>query len=108
MRNQGDLRSGTRGSRSAGDERVLISISSGQSPGARQGSIQSHFVPVGALAAGLQDPRRIVWIRRSGVQPVQSIHGRRKRERAAQVPFDTEFVVVELLRFDLLSDRRER
>src|SRR4030095_6111710 len=108
MRNLGNLSSGARSDCGAGDKGILIGIAAGESPRPSNAAVQTDFVAVSALAAGLHDSGGVVWVGRSGVRAFHSIDRRRKRKRTPNVPLDAEFVVVEFLWFDLLSDRGQR
>ena len=107
MRHECDLRAFDRGDCRAADERILISVAAGNAPLRRHKAIQSEFVTVCTLTAGLQDSRRIVWISRSRVGPILPVKRCRERQIATDVPLGAEFVIRELLGFDLLRDGRQ-
>src|SRR6267142_2884363 len=102
------LSPGRGGGRRAGDEYILKRVTSGDSPGARDSSIQPEFVSVAACSAGLNNPCGIVGICCSRIRAVQSIDCRRQRKITIQIPFRSQLVIAELFRFHLLRDGRQR
>src|SRR5215475_3839168 len=108
MRRLADDRAGSRGCGGAGNESVLISVASGDSPVPRDASAQSEFETISALTAGLHDPGGIVGIGRPSICTVQPKDCGRQREESVQIPLDAGFIVAELFRFDLLGDRSQR
>src|SRR5438874_8575006 len=107
MRDLRDLCPCRSGSRRGGDEGVLPGVTSDDPPGPREPAVQSDFKSIAASSAGLNDAGRIVGICRSCICAIQTINRRCDGEVAMDVPLDSQFVVVELLRFHLLRDGRE-
>src|SRR4051812_5773534 len=108
MRYLPDLRASLCGGGGAGDERVLVGITSGDLPFAGHASRCPKFVTIGALAAGLDDASGIVGIRRACVGAIQTIESGGDRKPGRHVPLDARFIIAELLRLHLLRYRRER
>src|SRR6185503_2536831 len=62
MRHERNLRALWRRNGCAIDERILVSVTSGHTPLRRHKAIQSDLVTIRTLTAGLQNPRRVIWI----------------------------------------------
>jgi len=88
MRSLTDLRPKPRGGGGAGNKGILVGVTSGDFPGPRNASSQADFVPVGALAAGLHDSRRIVGISHPRIRSVQAKDCRCQREERIDIPLD--------------------
>src|SRR5215216_4855683 len=104
MRHECNVRAFNRGNRGAADERVLISVASGDAPLRSNKTVESQLVSIRTLTAGLQDPRRVVWISGSRIGAVLPVERRGKSQVTADIPLHSEFVVREFFRFDLLGD----
>src|SRR3954463_15506123 len=98
MRHLSDLRAGPRRDRIAGDEGILEGIAAGDSPSPRHIAVQANLIPLGSLAAGLYDARRVVGVRRPRIGAAQTITCRCQRQRPRNVPLKASFVVAELFR----------
>src|SRR5205085_2005614 len=105
MRHLRDLSAGWSRDSSAADKGILKRVTAGDLPRFGEIPIQADFVAVGALAAGLHDSRRIVWVGRSRVGSIQAISGSGERQRTIDVPLHADFIIAERLRLDLLRDR---
>src|ERR1700730_6030974 len=104
MRNLCDLGAGSRRRSGAGNKRILIRIPSRDAPSARDATVQSKFVSISALAAGLQNSCRIVRIGGSRAGAILEVNRGRQREIATDIPLGSYLVVTEFLGGDLLCD----
>ncbi len=105
---QGRLLAESGGGGGAADIGILISVAAGHGPLAGEVSVDAEFEAVGALAAGLNNDRRIVGIHGARVGAVQAVQRGREGEVALHVPLDARFVVGELLGLQRLRGGVER
>src|SRR5690349_18562018 len=106
-RHERNLRALERGDRCAADERILVRVTASHTPLRCHKAIQADFVTIRTLATSLQNSRWVIRIRRAGVGAILPVERGREREVTTYVPLRSEFVIRELLRFNLLRDRRQ-
>src|SRR5215216_2758167 len=107
MGHECDVRAFDGGDGGAADERILISVATGDAPLRRNKTVESELESIRALAAGLQNSGQVVWIRGSRVSPILPVGCRCERQIAADIPLHSEFVIGEFFRFDLLCNGRQ-
>src|SRR5437762_7797588 len=98
MRHLADLRIQTCRSGGAGNESILIGVTSGDFPGVREISVQTNLVAIRALATGLHYPGRIVRIGCPRVRTIQPKDRRIERQETIQVPLSAYFIIAKLFR----------